>query len=100
MENDTQMTIRILGKDFHIACKPEEQSALLASAEYLDGKMRQIRQQGKLLGSDRITVMAALNISHELLQSKTHPKDNEQALGARIRRLRKRVESSLQDPES
>jgi cell division protein ZapA len=61
--------IHILGKEYPIACTPEEEAALKASAEYLDGKMRDIRETGKVIGLERIAVMAALNISHEFLQS-------------------------------
>ena len=61
------ITIHILGKEYIIACSEEERHDLQRSADYLDKKMREIRDSGKIIGSDRIAVMAALNISHELL---------------------------------
>jgi len=63
----TGITIHILDKEYMIACDEDERHDLQRSAEYLDKKMREIRDSGKIIGSDRIAVMAALNISHELL---------------------------------
>lgn len=61
------ITIHILDKEYMIACDKDERHDLQRSAEYLDKKMREIRDSGKIIGSDRIAVMAALNISHEFL---------------------------------
>lgn len=61
------ITIHILDKEYMIACDEDERHDLQRSAEYLDKRMREIRDSGKIVGSDRIAVMAALNISHELL---------------------------------
>jgi len=62
--------ISILGRSYKIACKDGESEALLEAASYLDGKMNEIRQAGKVTGTDRIAVMAALNIAHEFLSIK------------------------------
>ncbi|MCK5723446.1 MAG: cell division protein ZapA, partial [Gammaproteobacteria bacterium] len=59
------ITIHILDKEYMIACDEDERHDLQRSAEYLDKRMREIRDSGKIVGSDRIAVMAALNISHE-----------------------------------
>ena len=56
----SQVTIRILEKEYNVACPAEEKSALLASAELLNTKMREIRDSGKVVGLDRVAVMAAL----------------------------------------
>ena len=71
--SDTQakLSIRILEKEYHITCPIEERSDLLDSAEFLNAKMREIRDTGKVVGSERIAVMAALNITHELLGLKS-----------------------------
>jgi len=61
------LTVRILGKDYVIACPEGEEDELLRSAHYVDEKMQIIRGSGKIMGSDRIAVMAALNIAHEML---------------------------------
>ncbi len=62
------LTVKILDRDFQVACPAEERDALLESARYLDEKMRGIRQGGKVIGLERIAVMAALNITYEMLQ--------------------------------
>jgi len=67
----SRVSVRILEKEYHVACPAEERAALLDSAEYLNRKMREIRDSGKVVGLDRIAVMAALNIAHELLSSKS-----------------------------
>ncbi|MCX7087933.1 MAG: cell division protein ZapA [Methylococcales bacterium] len=60
------VTLTILDKDYTIACQPEEQSALLDTAQQLNAKMRRLHDSGKVTGTDRIAVMAALNLAHEL----------------------------------
>ena len=56
----------IMGKEYRIACDPEEQDDLIHSARQLDAQMRRMRDSGKIAGADRIAVMAALNLTHEL----------------------------------
>lgn len=63
--------ISILGRNYKIACEEGEREALLEAVAYLDGKMAEIKKAGKVSGTDRIAVMAALNIAHELLGAKT-----------------------------
>ncbi|MEM6485985.1 MAG: cell division protein ZapA [Pseudomonadota bacterium] len=64
-------TVSILDKEYQVACPPEQQAELLLSAKHLDDQMRSIRSHGKVIGLERIAVMAALNISHELLQARS-----------------------------
>lgn len=59
--------IRILGRAYKVACSREEEPALLAAADYLDEKMRAIRETSKVIGAERIAIMAGLNLAHELL---------------------------------
>lgn len=61
------VTVRIMGKEYTVACPPEEHEALVKSADYLNERMTTIRKRGKALGSEKIAVMAALNIARELL---------------------------------
>jgi cell division protein ZapA len=63
--------VSILDRQYRIACPDEERPGLMAAVEYLDKKMREIKEGGKIAGTDRIAVMAALNITHELLAAKT-----------------------------
>ena len=63
------LSVRILGKDYLVGCPEGEEAALLQSAKHVDGKMNEIRKVGKVVGTDRIAVMAALNLAHEMLSS-------------------------------
>ena len=62
--------ISILGRNYKIACEEGEREALMEAVAYLDGKMGEIKSAGKVSGTDRIAVMAALNIAHEFLSTK------------------------------
>ncbi len=90
------LSVRILDKEYMVACAPEERTELLDSAEFLSGRMREIRDGGKVVGLDRVAVMAALNLAHELITQRNRESGSEQAVGQRVRALRERVESSLQ----
>jgi cell division protein ZapA len=68
----SRISVKILEKEYHVTCPVDERPALIDSAEYLNRKMREIRDSGKVIGLDRIAVMAALNIVNELLQSRGH----------------------------
>ena len=63
--------ITILDRQYRVACPDDEREELMASVAYLDKKMREIKGAGKIAGADRVAVMAALNITHELLSAKT-----------------------------
>ena len=69
-ESAKTIDISILGRNYKIACEEGEREALLEAVSYLDGKMGEIKNAGKVNGTDRIAVMAALNIAHELLSTK------------------------------
>ena len=64
------VSVRILEKEYQVACPASERTALLDSAEALNERMREIRDSGKVVGLDRIAVMAALNMANELLQAR------------------------------
>ena len=68
---DSTLDITILGRTYKVACEEGERDALLRTAAYLDAKMEEIRKGGKVSGTERIAVMAALNIAHELLTTKS-----------------------------
>jgi cell division protein ZapA len=72
VSNNT-VIVTLLDKEYQVACPPGQQEALAQSARYLDQQMRNIRTKGKVIGLERIAVMAALNISNELLQSDGSP---------------------------
>jgi len=64
------LDVTLLGRSYRVACEDGEREALLQAVAYLDGKMNDIKAAGKVAGSERIAVMAALNIAHELLSTK------------------------------
>ncbi|APX91484.1 cell division protein ZapA [Halomonas salipaludis] len=95
MTDDSRPTteITLLGRGYVIACPPEEQEQLNRSARYLDRAMHGIHARGKVLGAEKIAIMAALNITHELLQALDERKDSDAAL----ERLGERLERALAD---
>jgi cell division protein ZapA len=64
------LQINIMGREFRVACPDNEQKGLLEAVDYLNKKMNEIRDAGKIVGLERIAIMAALNIAHELLSTK------------------------------
>lgn len=63
--------VNIMGREFAVACSAEEREGLMTAVNYLDRKMRDIRDTGKVIGIERIAIMAALNLTHELLTTRT-----------------------------
>ena len=61
------VTVSIMGKEFMVACPEGEREALTAAATFLDRKMREIQESGKVIGTERCAIMAALNIANDLL---------------------------------
>lgn len=95
-EASAQVNIKILEKEYQIACPASERAALLDSAELLNRKMREIRDTGKVIGLDRIAVMAALNMANELLRSRSRGDFVEGDAKLRLQAMRERVEGALQ----
>ena len=89
------VTIRVLDKEFQIACPVDERDALLDSARYLDAKMREIRESRNMIGTDRVAVMAALNITHDLLQCQAGIGDEGPAVKTKLRTLQAKVEAAI-----
>jgi cell division protein ZapA len=89
-----RVSVRILEKEYQVACLPEERSELLDSAEFLNAKMKDIRDAGNIVGLDRIAVMAALNLAHELLK-RNRNEAIESEVSERVKQMRERVESAL-----
>jgi cell division protein ZapA len=70
MSEAKSLQISIMGREFRVACPEEEQAGLLEAVDYLNKKMLEIRDAGKVIGLERIAIMAALNIAHEFLSTK------------------------------
>lgn len=96
MSNDNvqPVTIRVLDKDYQVACPMDERESLLDSARLLDEKMREIRNTSKMVGTDRVAVMAALNIAHDLLQCKNGEGDEPGARN-KIKNLQAKIEAAI-----
>ncbi|MGH8378201.1 MAG: cell division protein ZapA [Gammaproteobacteria bacterium] len=90
-EDLARVTVRILDKEYQVACPDHEREALLQSAELLNRKMHEIREAGKVVGLDRVAVMAALNLSHEILQAQTAVNEADHGLLERLRVLNDRL---------
>jgi cell division protein ZapA len=89
------VTIRILEKEYHVACPAEEKASLVASAELLNNKMREIRDSGKVVGLDRVAVMAALNLANELIKVQSQDEELKNIVGLRMRAMREHLDSAL-----
>jgi cell division protein ZapA len=89
------VSIRILGKEYQVACPVQEKADLLAAADLLNKKMQDIRDSGKVLGLDRVAVMAALNMANELLKRTDEERQLKDIVDLRIKAMRERLDSAL-----
>src|SRR5210317_733231 len=90
-----QVSVRILDKEYQVACPASERTNLLDSAEILNAKMREIRDTGRIVGLDRIAVMAALNMANDLLQANVRDQELEGGISARLKNISDRVDTVL-----
>jgi cell division protein ZapA len=95
-ERVSRVSVRLLDREYQVACPADERADLLDSAEYLDAKMREVRDSGKVVGLDRIAVISALNLANELIKLQRHGTATDGDLGGRLRSLRERVEAALE----
>lgn len=86
------VTVKLLDKEYTISCPDGAEAELLASADYLNQKMLEIRRSGKIIGLERIAVMAALNLSHELIRRQDAQR---QSIETNLRRLGQKIDNSL-----
>ncbi len=86
-KNPNALTVRILGKDYLVACPEGEEDALFRSAKYVDEKMNEIRRAGKVIGTDRIAVMAALNIAHDMLNTTSQVENIDKRSMQRLKKI-------------
>ena len=90
------LTISLMGREFRVGCPEGEEKQLLASVDYLNRKLREVRDTGKVVGNERIAIMAALNIAHELLSNRPNaPGFDAAAFRGRIEAMQETVESAL-----
>ncbi|MDH3336655.1 MAG: cell division protein ZapA [Gammaproteobacteria bacterium] len=93
--SQAQVSVRILDKEYKVACPADERTDLLDSAEVLNSKMLEIRDSGRVVGLDRIAVMAALNMANDLLHAQARDRLLEGDLSSRLKIISERVESVL-----
>lgn len=89
------ITVRILDQDFRIACAPGEEDSLLSSARVLNQRMQELRASGKVIGAERIAIMVALNLTHDLLSLQKKAGEHSSGFKQRLHAMRERVESAL-----
>jgi cell division protein ZapA len=99
-ESSKPITISIMDKEYVVACNDQERESLYASVDLLNAKMQELRDSGKVIGSERVAVMAALNIAHEFLSYKQRKDDYTVDVDAGIRRMQNKIANALlQQPE-
>ncbi|MDB6096249.1 MAG: cell division protein ZapA [Francisellaceae bacterium] len=89
------VSVKILSKEFQVACPKGSEAQLFDAAQYLDNQMREIRNTGKVIGTERIAVMAALNIAHELLSYRQQKDNYVQHLSDKLQNLQNKIDNAL-----
>jgi cell division protein ZapA len=96
VDNQDSLTIKVLEKEYRVACPPEEKESLIASATILNDKLMQIKSKGSVISTERIAVMAALNMSHEILNGKELVGEHAD-LNDRIDSLSERIDNTMRE---
>lgn len=89
------ISIRVMDKEYQVACPLDEEAALMESARLLDEKMREVRDTRKMVGTDRVAVMAALNLAHDLLRLQSGGGDGGPGINSKLRSLQNKVEAAI-----
>ena len=96
MSKAEPLTINIMSKEYRVACPVNEMESLKASAQFLNNKLDEIKAQGSVIGTERIAIMAALNMSHDILNGQTLQQEHNN-LNARIDDLSSRIEETMRN---
>ena len=94
-EPSNAVLIQVMGKEYHIACPEEQIVELKAAAAYLDQQMRGIRESGKVVGLERIAVMAALNITHAMQNKDAEGGLSHEAADNQVNKMNKKLDKAL-----
>ncbi|HET7593402.1 MAG TPA: cell division protein ZapA [Rhodanobacteraceae bacterium] len=97
-EESVTVNVKLLDREFLVGCKPDEREGLLAAVEHLNRKMREIRHSARSPGYDRIAVLAALDITHDLLMLQRSQNRLSSTAGEQIAMLRRKLEDALEAP--
>ncbi len=95
---DSGLNIKIMDKDYRVSCPPDQQASLKQSAEFLNGRLNVIKQKGSIIGTERIAIMAALNLAHELLGSYESVEEYDN-INARMQNIQKKIDIALREIE-
>ena len=95
MSDANLFTVNILEKEYRVVCEKGEREELLRAARYLDEKMQEIRANAKVIGAEKIAVMAALNITHEYLQQDSDYNGRSNEIEKRLRGLQDKIDIAL-----
>jgi cell division protein ZapA len=88
------LDVAIMGREFRVSCPEDERDKLMHAVSYLDKKMREIRDSGKVIGLERIAIMAALNITHDYLNAHPPTQDNDETQ-AKLDRINGLLDTAL-----
>lgn len=98
MSDIKQLDVNIMGREFRVGCPTDEEASLLQAVDLLNQKMQEIRTTGKVLGIEKIAIMAALNIAHEFLQVQVGGSDIDiGAMQRRINAMDAKIDAALND---
>jgi len=95
LSNIKGISVRVLSKEYHVNCPEGAERDLREAAIFLDSKMREIRNSGRVIGIERIAIMAALNIAHELLSQNSQKEEHNQDLSLQLERLQTKIDEAL-----
>jgi cell division protein ZapA len=99
--SDKGMTISLMGREFRVGCPEGEEKQLLASVDYLNRKLKEVRDTGKVVGNERIAIMAALNIAHEMMSNGGKaPSVDGSAIKRRIVAMQETLDAALADQDN
>ena len=98
-QKTSSLDVNILDREFRVACPEDERSELQDAVAYLDKKMREIRDTGKIASVERIAIMAALNIAHELLTTRVGGGFDLADLKRRMQSMQATIDASLVDQD-
>ena len=94
-EQNTAVQVKILDKEYQVNCPPSDQEALIKSARYLDENMGKIKGRGNIHGAEKIAVMAALNITHDMLRKNRMINESRQETSSQVKSIEEKIDLAL-----
>ena len=94
-EQNTAVQVKILDKEYQVNCSPADQEALIKSAQYLDENMRKIKGRGNIHGAEKIAIMAALNITHDMLRKNRMINDTRHSTAQQVKGLEDKIDMAI-----